>query len=78
VTRTRYWLPAALLAAMVAILSGCAATAGRGAPGTADLRVAPSEGAFAPDLALQDVNGEGWTLSGLKGKVVLLNFWATW
>jgi peroxiredoxin len=40
--------------------------------------VAPSEGAFAPDLALQDVNGEGWTLSGLKGKVVLLNFWATW
>jgi cytochrome oxidase Cu insertion factor (SCO1/SenC/PrrC family) len=78
VTRTRYWLPAALLAAMVAILSACAATAGQRTPGTADLRVAPSEGALAPDLALQDVNGEGWTLSGLRGKVVLLNFWATW
>ena len=63
---------------MVVILSACAATAGQDTPGNANLRAAPITGALAPDLALQDLNGEDWTLSGLKGKVVLLNFWATW
>ena len=32
----------------------------------------------APDFTLTDSNGQPLTLSGLKGKVVLLNFWATW
>jgi peroxiredoxin len=32
----------------------------------------------APDFALKDVNGQTVKLSDLKGKVVLLNFWATW
>lgn len=27
---------------------------------------------------LQDENGKIWTLDDLKGKIVLLNFWATW
>lgn len=30
------------------------------------------------DFTLRDINGQSWTLSGLRGKVVLLNFWATW
>ncbi len=30
------------------------------------------------DFTLSDLNGKQWKLSGLKGKVVLLNFWATW
>jgi peroxiredoxin len=30
------------------------------------------------DFTLQDQNGNTWTLSDLKGKIVLLNFWATW
>jgi peroxiredoxin len=30
------------------------------------------------DFTLTDLNGKSWTLKGLKGKVVLLNFWATW
>ena len=34
--------------------------------------------AGAPDFALRDVNGQMVQLSALKGKVVLLNFWATW
>lgn len=32
----------------------------------------------APDFVLQDATGTTWKLSDLKGKVVFLNFWATW
>jgi peroxiredoxin len=32
----------------------------------------------APDFTLEDANGKNVKLSGLKGKVVLVNFWATW
>lgn len=32
----------------------------------------------APDFNLKDIQGNQITLSGLKGKVVVLNFWATW
>lgn len=30
------------------------------------------------DFSLKDVNGRDWRLSDLHGKVVLVNFWATW
>ncbi len=32
----------------------------------------------APDFTLADINGKIWTLSDLKGRVVFVNFWATW
>ena len=32
----------------------------------------------APDFTRQDLNGHAVHLAGLRGKVVLLNFWATW
>jgi peroxiredoxin len=31
----------------------------------------------APDFTLVDRTGKEWTLSGLKGQVVFINFWAT-
>jgi cytochrome c biogenesis protein CcmG/thiol:disulfide interchange protein DsbE len=37
-----------------------------------------AKGKVAPDFALKDVNGKPVNLSEFKGKVVLLNFWATW
>ena len=38
---------------------------------------APSP-ALAPDFTLKTLDGEEMRLSKLKGKVVLLDFWATW
>jgi peroxiredoxin len=35
-------------------------------------------GAMAPELALPDVNGTPIALSSLKGKYVLIDFWASW
>ncbi|GER93051.1 thioredoxin [hot springs metagenome] len=35
-------------------------------------------GQKAPDFTLKDLNGNDVSLSLFKGKVVLLNFWATW
>jgi peroxiredoxin len=32
----------------------------------------------AADFTLKDINGRAVSLSSLRGKVVLLNFWATW
>ena len=36
------------------------------------------EGAEAPDFTVEMIDGSKVTLSELRGKVVLLNFWATW
>ena len=31
-----------------------------------------------PEFTLKDLSGETWTFAELRGKVVLVNFWATW
>lgn len=38
----------------------------------------PKVGAIAPDFTLPDLNGDQVSLDDYRGKVVLLNFWATW
>lgn len=43
----------------------------------ADTTIA-GEGSMAPDFTVEMVSGEKITLTDLRGKVVLLNFWATW
>ncbi len=35
-------------------------------------------GAAAPDFTLRNISGKQVSLSDYKGKVVLINFWATW
>lgn len=39
---------------------------------------APQAGFLAPDFTLETLSGETVTLSSLRGKVVLLNIWASW
>src|SRR5438105_13844236 len=40
--------------------------------------VAATEGKQAPDFELQRLDGKAVKLSNLRGKAVLVNFWATW
>ncbi|MBX2800322.1 MAG: TlpA family protein disulfide reductase [Myxococcales bacterium] len=57
-----------------------ALTAG-GAVASEPAPVEPSEQievVAAPDFSLPDLKGEQVSLSGLKGKVVVMSFWATW
>jgi len=53
---------------MAALVAGCAA-----APGPERI-----PGQAAPDFSVTTLNGRTITLAGLKGKVVLVNIWATW
>ena len=36
------------------------------------------EGDLAPQFALEDINKKEWKLSDYRGKIVMVNFWATW
>jgi peroxiredoxin len=64
---------ALLLIPLLAALVGCVGTTKAGSP------VKPeSQRKKAPEFSLKDSNGQVVKLSDFKGKVVLLNFWATW
>lgn len=43
-------------------------------PATQDIAV----GQLAPDFTLKNLQGEEVSLSDFKGKIVMINFWATW
>jgi cytochrome oxidase Cu insertion factor (SCO1/SenC/PrrC family) len=60
--------------AAVMLAAGVAA-----APDFVTLQIQPYEPPkAAPALSLPDLNGKAQTLESLRGKVVLLFFWATW
>ncbi|MCL6429852.1 MAG: TlpA family protein disulfide reductase [Anaerolineae bacterium] len=63
------WLRGGLLAlVVVASLAGCAP----------DARVGTQKGEVAPDFSLPALEGGEKSLRDYRGRVVLLNFWATW
>jgi len=62
---------ALVLGLWIALAAGC--TSGRG-PGDGPIGV----GSPAPDFELPVVGGGTVRLSDLRGKIVFLNFWATW
>jgi peroxiredoxin len=45
---------------------------------SAQLEECPKEGCLAPSFTIPDLTGKPVSLSDFKGKVVLLNIWATW
>ena len=48
------------------------------APGCSVALAGPSIDAAAPSLIVTQLNGQTFDLSKLRGKVVLVNYWATW
>jgi cytochrome oxidase Cu insertion factor (SCO1/SenC/PrrC family) len=69
---------APLLVGAVLVLSG-ALSPSAASPDLETLGFHPFESPTpAPTFSLPDVTGRTWNLADLRGKVVLLFFWATW
>jgi peroxiredoxin len=49
-----------------------------GVPATAAIATCDGKSRKAPDFTLKDMHGKDVRLASYKGKVVLINFWATW
>ena len=73
------WLMLALIAAIliaILLLPGCGGGARKADPLAETTLVAAGD--EAPDFTVEMIGGDSLRLSALRGKVVLLNFWATW
>ncbi|MFH1218003.1 MAG: TlpA disulfide reductase family protein [Pseudomonadota bacterium] len=64
------FMPAMIIAAFM--LVGCSREQKQDAPAIAAVDQP------APDFSLKDIQGKTWNLADLRGKVVFVNFWATW
>jgi len=73
VKRTFFVLVAILLAVGLMIV-----TARRMQSRSKNSSIGALRGAPAPDFTLKTIDGKSLKLSDLRGKAVLLNFWATW
>ena len=74
-TEFRSWKTAALLALAFAGLFGDAKAGGQSPAVPFNVWESPRP---IPDLAFVDVEGKQLSLSAFRGKIVLLNVWATW
>lgn len=63
--RKQYWLQVVL----IFLLSACSITS---------QEEATEEPYYAPDFTIESLDGSSYTLSDLRGQVVIVNFWATW
>jgi len=70
IVKAKKFLVGALLIVLAVVISGCV----RRSAQTENLEV----GSPAPPFTLPDLNGRQVSLSQYKGKVVMLDFWATW
>jgi cytochrome c biogenesis protein CcmG/thiol:disulfide interchange protein DsbE len=59
-----------LVCALIASVSACSPLSAR--------RVSPSLGMAAPDFTLPKLDGGTVQLAGQRGRVVIVNFWASW
>lgn len=66
-----------LIACAVFLLVGCSEQASE-QPQAGTATVGSAKGQEAPDFTLTNIQGQNVSLADLKGKVVILNFWATW
>ncbi len=70
---------------LTAFLFGCTGNKSNSAqavesqnPAQADCCSTTPQGPEAPDFTLNDINGKPLTLSSLRGKYVVLDFWGSW
>lgn len=74
---TRYRQVIAVI--LMIILSAAVFSCSKGKERTERKQVSSADtGSVAPDFTLKDLRGRDVTLSQYRGKVVLLDFWATW
>lgn len=80
--RTRNWANFVLLAAILWIVTTnfAACHSGNASSGAVGTSAADAHGnkPAAPEVTFKDLDGKDVTLASLKGKVVVVNFWATW
>jgi peroxiredoxin len=70
--KKHYLFPFIILLSLSTLLPGCSRSNQEATPTTKAI------GKPAPDFVLKDTKGKTWHLAELKGKVVFVNFWATW
>lgn len=71
----------AILLSVVTVLLGTSVYAGNGDGKKSELqekKVGLNVGDIAPELKFKDENGKEVSLASLRGKVVLIDFWASW
>jgi cytochrome c biogenesis protein CcmG/thiol:disulfide interchange protein DsbE len=61
----------AVVAAVAVLLTACGSASGASGGATPGARQAPA-------FSLKGLDGQDHSLSGYRGKVVMINFWATW
>ncbi|MGD8821744.1 MAG: redoxin domain-containing protein [Anaerolineales bacterium] len=68
------------MVALTAVLGGLWINVNRvpAAETSGGLIPSPRQGFLAPDFTLRSLEGESFTLSDLRGQVVVVNLWATW
>jgi thiol-disulfide isomerase/thioredoxin len=67
--KARRLLPAMVIGALLLVLGGC---------GTVQFEDESRVGSKAPEFTLPDLDGRPVSLSKYQGKVVILDFWASW
>ena len=80
-TNGQLWVMLALIVIIIAViflLPSCGNRSAKGSASQSDSTTLGKGGDPAPDFSVALFDGSHLTLSELRGKVVLLNFWATW
>lgn len=83
--RHRFFSPQGILVLLAVVVAmgilaapGCTPSSPSVENGSQETAVGVKVGELAPDFTLTDLEGNSVTLSEYRGKVVFINFWATW